>query len=440
VALIQASKITDIPETIDLKPGDLLELLDNRRENRTTKKYFEVVKKIGEGGFAKVFSIKRKSKIFAMKVLDLSQKQPSEWRFLIDRYKESLRVKELRHPNIMKHYLDGQINGNPYLVMDYCPNGNARTNLHYLESDHKVITFFMQVLAGLKKLHQEGIIHRDIKPENILFDDHLNAVITDFDISTVKEEDSKSITSWLRWLKLEKNEVWGTISYAPPEQIDPFKNKKYLGPAMDIFSLGATMYEQMSNGALAYPVVSEQIDVKERIKEMEHVKYVPLQDLCNYTPDLCKIIDTCLELALSERYATVDDVEKAVERDLPCAFYGIHGIYLRPSSSEEKNKPIYFKDKLPSLGVLRIGRDEHSDIVVPDVYKNISRHHATIEIVNGNLHLRDGQFRNGKWHNSSNGTSVENVDLYKEQSIQIEHGCKIQLGGTEFKLFKSTAS
>jgi Serine/threonine protein kinase len=119
---------------------------------------YEVLEKIGEGGFATVYKTRREkdSSLVAIKV----PKDPDK-----DFLKELAVWLSLNHPNIVK-LLDYDINPRPYTVMELM-NGSLHGKTFDKDTATRII---LDVLSGLKYAHEKGIIHRDIKPSNILLD------------------------------------------------------------------------------------------------------------------------------------------------------------------------------------------------------------------------------------------------------------------------------
>src|SRR5262249_37552918 len=82
--------------------------------------------------------------------------------------------------------------------------------------------------------HQRGILHRDLKPANILLDPEGHPHITDFGLARKVEGDS-SLT--------QSGAIVGTPSYMAPEQAAA---RKDLSVAVDVYSLGAILYEVLT--------------------------------------------------------------------------------------------------------------------------------------------------------------------------------------------------
>ena len=87
---------------------------------------------------------------------------------------------------------------------------------------------------GIHAAHQAGIIHRDLKPSNVLFTADGTPKITDFGLAKRLDDDGYT----------KSGQVLGSPSYIPPEQAGGLS--KRVGPAADIYALGAILYEMLT--------------------------------------------------------------------------------------------------------------------------------------------------------------------------------------------------
>ncbi|MGP4100889.1 serine/threonine-protein kinase [Nonomuraea sp. KM90] len=87
----------------------------------------------------------------------------------------------------------------------------------------------LDVLAALEAAHAAGVVHRDVKPGNILLPEGGGAVLTDFGIAAVANDDDPLT---------HPDVVPGTPAYIAPERAVG----SAAGPASDLWSLGATLY------------------------------------------------------------------------------------------------------------------------------------------------------------------------------------------------------
>ncbi len=161
--------------------------------------------------------------------------------------KEALRLTNLNHPNLVKVHEMFEENGTAYFVMDYIDGISLRTKLirNGRLPENLVLNYLKQVLSALEVAHRQNIWHLDIKPENIMVDKHGHVYLIDFGASKHIEQGGTLTTS----LALAY-----TRNYCPPELADLSLESetsfvqalKEIGPWTDIYSLGATMYNLLT--------------------------------------------------------------------------------------------------------------------------------------------------------------------------------------------------
>jgi hypothetical protein len=132
----------------------------------------------------------------------------------------------LRHPNAVTVHDVVEHDGHPCLVMAYVP-GSTLTG-YGLPSPVEVARIGQQVASALAAAHEVGIVHRDVKPDNVLLAADGTAMITDFGISRLLGDASRT----------GPGIVVGTPAYLAPE-VAAGADASY---ASDVFSLGATLY------------------------------------------------------------------------------------------------------------------------------------------------------------------------------------------------------
>ena len=192
---------------------------------------YEIVKSIGEGGMANVYLAHDKilDRKVAIKVLrgDLANDEKFIRRF----QREAQSVANLSHPNIVEVYDVEEEEGQHYIVMEYIEGKTLKQLLQKRGSLtlSEVIDIMLQLTDGLAHAHDAYIIHRDIKPQNIMIQDDGLVKITDFGIAMALNATQLTQT----------NSVMGSVHYLPPEQA----NGKSSTIKSDIYSLGILMYE-----------------------------------------------------------------------------------------------------------------------------------------------------------------------------------------------------
>ena len=162
--------------------------------------------------------------------------------------KEALRLANLNHPNLVKVHEFFEENGTAYYVMDYIEGESLRSKLNRegALSESLVLKYMKQILPALDVAHKQSIWHLDIKPENIMVDRYGHVYLIDFGASKHVEPNSTLTTS----LSLAY-----TPGYCPPELLDLSNETpeyymqaiKDIGPWTDIYALGATMYNLLTD-------------------------------------------------------------------------------------------------------------------------------------------------------------------------------------------------
>ncbi|WP_099211176.1 protein kinase domain-containing protein [Thermococcus henrietii] len=211
--------------------GFPLELLDK----------YEPLEFLGEGGFAKVFKVRRKSdgKIIALKVSRLDEKAK---RFFL---KEVKAWRLLDHPNIVTLY-DAYAEPLPHLELEFVDgvklNGETIRDLGRYPKpveESEALHFIKGIASGLAHAHSKEVYHRDLKPQNVLITSDLTPKITDWGLAKVGAVSTTATTT--KGL---------TLLYAAPEQLDE-GTYGHTDHRTDIYQLGLIFYELLT-GKLPY--------------------------------------------------------------------------------------------------------------------------------------------------------------------------------------------
>jgi len=199
--------------------------------------YFETIKVIGKGNFAKVFLVERKSdkKQFAVKVFSKSvvMADPMEKKCLLYEIKM---MRSVNHYRVMKlHELYEGENYIYCLIELYQGSDLLKAIIRKGgQPESKALTVIFQLLEGLSYLHTMHIMHRDLKPENIMFkgpNETPDVGLVDLGFATL-EADYRNL--FVRC---------GTPGYVAPEVL----NDKDYNCKADIFSAGVIFYIMLIN-------------------------------------------------------------------------------------------------------------------------------------------------------------------------------------------------
>ncbi|MEP6794382.1 MAG: FHA domain-containing serine/threonine-protein kinase [Saprospiraceae bacterium] len=410
---------------------------------------YQVISEVGRGGFAHVYSIQdSKNTIYALKILDLWAIRPNEYEALIAKFQHEFTAGQIASLYIVRSYFTGLIKGNPYIIMDYCPNGSLAKRLTGFHSPTKFESLAISILKGLRDLHHEGIIHRDLKPENVLFDKEDCPRLTDFGIAGHLNSrlTSRNIIGMVQ-------QVWGTPLYSPPEQLSHLKAYKHTSPSMDIFSFGVLMYEVISGGHHPFGDHKELLeDSNKYLDKVNAKRIISLQKYNQKVPVIwCKIIDKCLEPKPQNRYTSVDEIIRLISREkisdtsylpIPITEASAHAI-LKVAEGDNLGY-IYYLTPALEIGhkeTLLIGwadPDQKGQNDIELTEKNtryISRQHASLSRQDETWFVMDGQNTgvNGRVVGSTNGTFVNYQQIPSEAKTPLKNGDIISIGSVRLK-------
>lgn len=155
-------------------------------------------------------------------------------------YDEASRMHNISHPNIVKVHDIFEENNTAYYVMDYIEGKPLDKIIEENQrpfNTEEVRNVVTQVLDALETIHGMGLWHLDVKPNNIMLDERGKATLIDF--GTSKQMDLKTGT------QITSAALAFTPGFAPLEQQD--YNPRLIGPWTDLYSLGATIYNMITN-------------------------------------------------------------------------------------------------------------------------------------------------------------------------------------------------
>jgi WD40 repeat protein/tRNA A-37 threonylcarbamoyl transferase component Bud32 len=262
---------------------------------------YELLEEIGRGGMGVVFKARhvRLHRLVALKmILGGLLARPED----LQRFEtEAAAAAQLQHPNIVALYEAGTQEGQPYLSMEFVSGSSLAQRIALGVLPGRLAASYLERLArAVHYAHSRGIIHRDLKPQNVLLDGEDQPKITDFGLAKVLQSDSSQTRT---------GAVLGTPSYMAPEQA---KARKDIGPAADIYSLGAILYELLTGSP---PFRGETaLGTLSLVAEKEPVPPHLLNPKVDR--DLETICLKCLEKDPARRYATAEALAQDLRRYL----------------------------------------------------------------------------------------------------------------------------
>jgi serine/threonine-protein kinase len=149
---------------------------------------------------------------------------------------EAKAIARLKHPNIVHIYEVEANEGRPYFSLEYVEGGSLAQKIKGIPQPPRAAAEMVETLArAVHAAHQRRIIHRDLKPTNVLLTPDGVPKISDFGLAKCLDPDATQTRT---------GAVMGTPSYMAPEQAAG--KSKEIGPAADVYSLGAILYELLT--------------------------------------------------------------------------------------------------------------------------------------------------------------------------------------------------
>ncbi len=277
---------------------------------------FRILRELGRGGFGIVLLADDPllGRQVALKVPRAGALMSPDLR---ERFlREAKAAARLDHPNLAPVYETGVVGPICYIVSAYCPGPNLAVWLRQCIEPPLARTaaaLTAAVAEGVQHAHSCGVLHRDVKPSNILLaprregtaanGDDLNFVprLTDFGLAKVLEEEADQTTTGV---------IMGSIPYMAPEQAEG--RNTAIGPATDVYALGAILYELLTGQApFQGPTL---LATLEQIRSGQ-----PKPPRCfrvGVPPELETICLKCLHKEPAHRYASAGDLAADLRRYL----------------------------------------------------------------------------------------------------------------------------
>ena len=195
---------------------------------------YEIVRELGRGGMGIVYEARQISldRRVALKVMIAGREGSPD---LLRRFVQEARAAaRLDHPHIAHVYEVGVEGNVHYFTMEMVEGAPLSRLAQAGMAPERAAAIARQVALALEYAHAQGVIHRDMKPANIIVDAAGEPHLLDFGLA--KDLHVDGLTAYGVGI--------GTPAYASPEQIGGEIDR--VGPASDVYSLGATLYEMLA--------------------------------------------------------------------------------------------------------------------------------------------------------------------------------------------------
>jgi serine/threonine protein kinase len=199
---------------------------------------------LGKGAFGETFEAAKDGKSFAVKII---KEEALDAGYDAKRFEREVRsLQKVKSHWIVEiieagHDLVGQ-EKRFYIVMELLKGQDlyqfAKTQNYKIPEDN-LRSFLVQILEGLRTIHQEGIVHRDLKPQNIFVTQENEIKILDFGL--VKMLNYTTLTT-------RPGQPVGTPMYIAPEIL----RSEEIDYRADFYSYGVMLYQLVTEGQFPF--------------------------------------------------------------------------------------------------------------------------------------------------------------------------------------------
>ena len=257
---------------------------------------YEIMSELGRGGMGIVYKARDRetNDLVALKVLRPEVAADAKG---MQRFKNELRVaRRITHKNVCRIHEFSRSETTAYISMEFVEGESLRHVLNRFGSLglRKGIEIAMQICAGLREAHAQGVVHRDLKPENVMLDAAGNVKVMDFGIAHAPIGGGLTQT----------NAVVGTPTYMAPEQAEG----KKIDSRADIYALGLILYEIFTGS----PTFTAETPLAVAIKHMREAPVPPRELDASIPEEINAAILRCLEKNPANRFQSVDALATAL--------------------------------------------------------------------------------------------------------------------------------
>lgn len=332
-----------LPATVTIGPGEEEEEEEETRSPTSEPDLLtgvSLVKLHARGAFGEVFvgHDKRLSREIAVKRLrpDLPFNERRAYRFI----REAEITAKLQHPGIVPIYnlnLKGSsasytmplVSGKTLrelVIETHEQIGPRTTREEWKLKIRPLLNHFIAACHAIAYAHSHDVIHRDIKPANIIIGEQGQTLVLDWGCAkeageveeagdpaeVMPEELAEILGEGFTSQMTVTGAVLGTVQFMSPEQAAG--NQENVGPKSDIFGLGATLFNLVTNDFSVEASGTESEEVSDVLEQVKQSEFRKIEEVTSQVPPaLAAICHQAMAVKPDDRYATADDLARDID-------------------------------------------------------------------------------------------------------------------------------
>jgi serine/threonine-protein kinase len=256
---------------------------------------YRLVSPLGVGGLGEVFLARERDAQGLDRWVAIKRLLPhlaASPEFVARFRREAILAAQLAHANIVPVYEFGEVDGAPYLAMEFVDGGNLRSVVDRAHAAGLRLSLPLavhvcaEIAAALEYAHAKsdtsghplGIIHRDVSPQNVLISRHGEVKLADFGLAHVEARGTFV------------GPLFGKVAYMPPEQASSGE----VDARSDLYALGAMFFE-LATGQLPFEECAKDASPVDAI----HRRTAPRPR--DIDPELPPAVDDLVAIALARQ-------------------------------------------------------------------------------------------------------------------------------------------
>lgn len=249
-------------------------------------------------------------------------------------FREARLAAQLTHPNTVHVYDLGEVDGLPFIAMEYVEGKPLTSYLgdSYIPADRR-LKWMVDVAKGLAAAHSRNLLHRDVKPANVMVSVDGTAKVVDFGLAK-KEATTPELRATFQ---TATGFVIGTPMYMAPEQLEASDT---IDARADQFGWALTTYALM---------------LGKNLRKDDPLLFGPIPLLSDRVPGVTRRAAEIVLRALSNdremRFPTMDALIAELEPAVMSMPPSLPPDLSRPPSPKPKTPPPSLREVTPKMAM-----------------------------------------------------------------------------------------